>query len=250
MYRSTNRDQKTNSSLNGEVFGNNARNYSKKDRGDEVSTETTIAEKFTGKKISEKMKNAPANNREKNAQNRGLLIIAVNRSIESAAEEVEVGGEFVDFIYKALNELRNSEWYKNPNPNLLISSERVLIGRFENLYTDNKIEINFESPYCDVVSVMDSYKIQHIEKEIIDILFQIDKKQQDEIAYFLKKSPRCSFEYIKGTSVYSDLHLLRQNLVNLTLWLFERTELPYSIKFEFEIYEKCHDKLNNSGLRN
>ena len=103
------------------------------------------------------------------------------------------------------------------------------------ILSDYKIEITIDSPYPVVISFMDNYNIIHKNKTLFEILLQIQQKLLDEMERQLENNPECSYELIKESTIFTDLDLLRENVVKLTLWLYEGKELPDTIKFEFFI---------------
>ena len=89
---------------------------------------------------------------------------------------------------------------------------------------------------------MENYSIIHKNKTLFEILLQIQQKLLDEMERQLENNPECSYELIKETTIFTDLDLLRENVVKLTLWLYEDKELPDTIKFEFFIRDFIEKK--------
>lgn len=100
-------------------------------------------------------------------------------------------------------------------------------------------------PENRTVSLMRKHSINFYGKTFIEILHQLDKKRYEQIVKCRAANRNCKFREIRESEVYTDLELIRKDTVELIQWLYDKTEIPDSIKMEFvtnELFYKNWEK--------
>lgn len=103
-------------------------------------------------------------------------------------------------------------------------------------YCDNEFDEN--SVYHLIVPVLEKYLIQHKDKTILDILYQLNYRQVELMECLYKIDKEVSAKFITDTIVYSDLAIAKDHIKKLTYWLFKDDIMSDDFKAEFEILTK------------
>lgn len=97
-----------------------------------------------------------------------------------------------------------------------------------------KYQFDEESPYQDIVFVLEKYLIEHKDKTIIDILCQINFRQMELIDNLMKIDEDVSADFITETIVFQELFIVKNHIKNITYWLYEGKTMPDDFKAELE----------------
>ena len=99
---------------------------------------------------------------------------------------------------------------------------------------DFKYNLSVDSPFQEVIVMFENYKIDYKDKTIVEILYQLNYRQQEFYDKVIENDNEYQIENLDDTMLVIYVNIAKQNLLKLAYWLYVGNSMSPKFKNELE----------------